>query len=93
MGSYCAKPFLLFGTESPQGIQTFFESLDSFYARCKNVLTSCQTYVQYENIILKPLQAQIGIGNPSYSPVHWHMAVSVVEAERAGETQLPRTAV
>ena len=75
-----------FGTESPQGIQTFFESLDSFYARCKNVLTSCQTYVQYENIILKPLQAQIGIGNPSYSPVHWHMAVSVVEAERAGET-------
>ena len=75
-----------FGTESPQGIQTFFESLDSFYARCKNVLTSCQTYVQYENIILKPLQAQIGIGSPSYSPIHWHLAVSVVEAERAGYT-------
>jgi len=79
-----------FGTETAGQVESFFESLDSFYARCKNLLSSCQTYVQYENIILRPLQSAIANGNPAYSPIHWHLAISVVESERSGATNLRR---
>ena len=71
---------------------SLLEMLDSFYERCVSILQSSDYAHQYESEVLEVMQRQMSAGNNALgnitTPVHWHIATMVSEAERTGNTVL-----
>ncbi|MDA8580422.1 hypothetical protein N9L01_00475 [bacterium] len=68
-----------------------FEMWDAYFSFCEQSLASSPSYTQFERDVLKPLQVQFMTDSERLTTVHWHLATSVVEAERTGISNMHPT--
>ena len=74
--------------EGGANITGTFRIWDAFFSYCEQILASSVNYRQFENSILRQLRGQFLSGGQNLTPVHWHLATSVVEREREGITNM-----
>ena len=68
-----------------------FEMWDAYFSYCEQSLASSPSYTSFELEVLKPLQVQFMTNPERLTTVHWHLATSVVEAERTGISNMHPT--
>ena len=68
-----------------------FEMWDAYFTYCEQTLASAPSYAQFERAVLMPLQQRFMDDSEQLTTVHWHLATSVVEAERTGITNMHPT--